>query len=569
MQVGKLVLPAIAFGMFLLGSQAVHAQVGTALENKECLGCHGAPGFSGPGPDGKERPLFVAADHFASSVHGVLQCTSCHTTITEVPHKSPPLTSEQWRQQIPKLCGNCHVAALKDYASSVHGRQVMDGRNLYAAICTDCHTTHEVAVPQLVASRISMTKACGACHSEAMESYTHTYHGQVLALGYANVATCSDCHRGHAILPASDAASSVASANVLGTCLPCHAGATPGFATFQAHATTDNFARYPINWIAAKALLALIVGVMGFFWIHSALWLYAELRDRRHGRPQTHVRADAVPRTQAQHVERWALWWRIGHFFFATSVILLILTGIPLLYPNTSWAPVLIRILGGPVIEGIVHRVAAIVMIIVFVAHLVYIAYYVALNWRTIRWFGPYSLLPTWQDAYDIVAMFKWFFGAGPRPVFDHWNYQLKVDYWAPFWGVAMLAITGALLWAKTLTAAYLPGWMFNISTLLHGDECVLAALYLFTIHFFVSHWRPDKFPIDVVIFTGSMPLDEFKHEFGVEYARLVKTGELKDYLVQAPSRPLTLGSKVVGFTLIAIGLVLLVMIVIGIAGDL
>ena len=64
------------------------------------------------------------------------------------------------------------------------------------------------------------------------------------------------------------------------------------------------------------------------------------------------------------------------------------------------------------------------------------------------------------------------------------------------------------------------------------------------------------------------MPLEEFKHEHTVEYNRLVATGELEKYLVDAPSAPMTLGSKILGFTLIAFGLLLLVFVVIGIFGD-
>ena len=63
------------------------------------------------------------------------------------------------------------------------------------------------------------------------------------------------------------------------------------------------------------------------------------------------------------------------------------------------------------------------------------------------------------------------------------------------------------------------------------------------------------------------MPLEEFKREYGVEYARLKESGELKRYLVDVPSQPMTLASKVLGFSLIFIGLTLLVMMVLGIAG--
>ena len=565
----KALLRAMISALFILSAVHTAGAQGTHIDNATCLGCHGAPGFAAAGADGQARALFVAADRFAGSVHAALACTACHTTITEVPHKSAGLTPAATRRQIPALCGSCHANALKDYQSSVHGKQVTSGSDVHAAVCTDCHTTHAVARPQLAATRRAITKECGNCHADALASYTKTYHGQILALGYANVATCADCHRGHAVLPPSDPASSVSPAKLLGTCRTCHQDATAGFATFQAHATTDNFARYPYTWIASKFVWMLIIVTFVVFWTHSLLWLYRELRDRQQRRLRPHVRAEAVPPREGQYVERWSAAWRWAHFLFALSVIVLIMTSIPMLYPNTSWAPLLIRVLGGPAIADIVHRAAAIVMTAVFVGHLVYIAIHLWRNWKNVRLFGPYSLLPTWQDGRDVIAMVRWFFGAGPRPVFDHWNYQQKFDYWAPFWGVTMLFASGVILWFKALTAAYLPGWIFNVATVVHGDEAVLAAVYLFTIHFFANHWRPDKFPLDIVIFTGSMPLEEFKREYGVEYGRLVESGQLQRYLVDAPSRPMALGSKVLGFSLVAVGLALLVMMAIGIGGSL
>jgi cytochrome b subunit of formate dehydrogenase/nitrate/TMAO reductase-like tetraheme cytochrome c subunit len=562
----KSFLPALGAALVLLGGMAAAGAQAPNLDNATCLGCHGKPGFATTGANA--RSLYVPAQSLAHSVHGKLTCVSCHTTITEIPHKNPPLTPAQWRQQIPKLCGSCHTAALNDYTRSTHGKQVIGSSNVYAAVCTDCHTTHAVAKPQLPATRLAITDACGGCHAKTMASYQESYHGKLFALGYANIATCADCHSGHAILPPSDPTSSIAPGKVLATCRNCHADATAGFATFQAHATTDDFAHYPYSWIAAKFVWMLIIGTFGVFWAHSLLWFYRELRDRQQRRLRPHVRAEALPRA-AEYVERWSAAWRWAHFFFAGSVIVLIMTGIPLLYPNSDWAPVLIRLLGGAEIAGIVHRTAGVVMLVVFVAHLVYIALHLWRNWASVRLFGPYSLLPTWQDGYDILAMLKWFFGRGPRPVFDHWNYQQKFDYWAPFWGVTMLVATGAMLWFKSITATVLPGWSFDVATVVHGDEAVLAAVYLFTIHFFANHWRPDKFPLDIVIFTGSMPLEEFKREYGVEYARLKQTGEIDRYLVQAPSPPMRLGSELLGFALVAIGLALLIMMVIGFAGTL
>jgi hypothetical protein len=239
-----------------------------------------------------------------------------------------------------------------------------------------------------------------------------------------------------------------------------------------------------------------------------------------------------------------------------------------LFYADTFWAPLVQRAFGGPDITGIVHRVFAVVFVGIFAAHLAYVATRIGRNWRTFKWFGPHSLIPSLQDLKDAIAMFKWFFGRGPRPIFDRWTYWEKFDYWAPFWGVTIIGTSGAILWFKNLAAAYLPGWVFNVAMIFHGEEAFLAAGFLFTVHFFNNHWRPDKFPLDIVMFTGAMPLEEFKREHTVEYNRLVETGQLSRFLVEKPSQPLTLASKVLGFALMAIGLVILIAILWGFANS-
>jgi cytochrome b subunit of formate dehydrogenase len=207
-------------------------------------------------------------------------------------------------------------------------------------------------------------------------------------------------------------------------------------------------------------------------------------------------------------------------------------------------------------------------MLGIFFIHLVYMAWRVIPNWKPSDWFGPNSLVPNWKDLSDAVAMFNWFFGRGPRPALDRWTYWEKFDYWAVFWGMAIIGGSGMMLSFPEATASVVPGWIFNIATLVHGEEAILAAVFLFTVHFFNNHFRPDKHPPpDIVMFTGSVPLEEFKREHFLEYKRLVETGELQKHLVDAPSRPMTLGSRILGITLIVFGLILLVLVLIGVLG--
>ena len=541
------------------------------LENSACLACHGNEGFSAPGPDGKPRPLHVSADRFAKSVHAPRNCTDCHANITEVPHGKLPERGA-WRLSIPDTCGSCHAAQREAYAGSVHGKAVLQDKNAFAATCSDCHSAHGVTRPAGDPARLAITQNCGGCHADKLASYTKTYHGQVHTLGYAYTAKCFDCHGGHGIQRTSDPKSTVHPANRLETCQKCHAGASAGFVTFQPHATSDDFGRYPHVWLATKLMVALLLGVFVFFWTHTALWFYREYKDRQARRLRPHVVVDETLEPlerQGKHYQRFAPGWRLAHLVFAISVMTLVLTGMTVLFPGSAWAKAVAAAFGGPQNAALVHRIAATVMLGIFFVHLVVVTARLGRQWRTFNWFGPVSLVPGWQDLKDIIAMFEWFFGARPRPVFDRWTYWEKFDYWAVFWGMAIIGGSGLMLAFPVATGAVLPGWMFNVATIVHGEEAILAAVFLFTVHFFNNHFRPDKFPLDIVMFTGAVPLEEFRREHALEYQRLVRSGELAKHLVDAPSRPMTRASKALGFTLITIGLVLLVLVVTGWVGSL
>jgi cytochrome b subunit of formate dehydrogenase len=534
---------------------------GAPLDNASCLSCHGNEGFAMPGPDGKPRPLHVFGERFAKSKHGPLPCIGCHQDITEVPHRDGVKRKVE--------CGNCHADSAKQYANSVHAEEAAKGNN--AATCASCHTNHYVQSPTSETERVAIVDRCGACHKENLHSYTDTYHGQVTTLGYGYTAKCFDCHANHEIKRVSDPMSTVHPNNRLETCRKCHAGATAGFATFQPHANTHDFARYPHMWLTSKFMIALLIGVFAFFWSHSALWFYREYKDRREGKSAPHVAVAELPIARGKQIRRFAPMWRLAHLVFALSVMTLVLTGMAVFYAESDWAKTIMEALGGPRNAAIIHRVAAVIMLSIFLIHLVYVVFFrIIPNANTYDWFGPTSLVPTWKDLDQAVAMFKWFFGKGPRPVFDRWTYWEKFDYWAVFWGMAIIGGSGLMLWFPNATASVLPGWVFNVATLIHGEEAFLAAVFLFTVHFFNNHFRPDKLPPpDIVMFTGSVPIEEFRREHALEYERLVRSGELQRYLVDAPSRAMTTGSRVLGLVLIACGLTLLVLVLIGFIGSL
>jgi hypothetical protein len=105
-----------------------------------------------------------------------------------------------------------------------------------------------------------------------------------------------------------------------------------------------------------------------------------------------------------------------------------------------------------------------------------------------------------------------------------------------------------------TAFAEFLPGWVFNIATVVHGEEALLAVGFIFTIHFFNGHIRPEKFPMDLVIFTGRIPEHELKDERTKEYERLVKDGGLAALETTPPSEIAKYFGWIVGGTAVVLG---------------
>ena len=128
----------------------------------------------------------------------------------------------------------------------------------------------------------------------------------------------------------------------------------------------------------------------------------------------------------------------------------------------------------------------------------------------------------------------------GPRPQYGRWTYWEKFDYFAVFWGMLVIGSTGLTLWFPELFTLVLPGWAINVATIIHSDEALLATGFIFTVHFFNTHLRPEKFPMDLVIFTGRMPVEEFQDDKPAEYEDLVGKGELEKSLVE-PYQPIVI----------------------------
>jgi cytochrome b subunit of formate dehydrogenase len=227
---------------------------------------------------------------------------------------------------------------------------------------------------------------------------------------------------------------------------------------------------------------------------------------------------------------------RILHICMIVSFITLALTGLTLKFSYTKWAAVLSRLLGGFESAGNIHRSAALVMFSVFVTHLVDLYRLKRRehgSWRSLL-FGPNSMLPNRSDFAEFVGTLKWFVGMGKRPAYGRWTYWEKFDYFAVFWGIAVIGSTGLTLWFPVFFTRFLPGSFLNIATIIHSDEALLATGFIFTVHLFNTHLRPEKFPMDITVFTGRMRLEELERDKPREYESLVASGKLDENLEEA-----------------------------------
>lgn len=459
-----------------------------------------------------------------------------------------------------EVCGACHEKQKTDYLGSVHGKAIVDKKDEKSAVCSDCHNMHAIGSPKSDPMKLSLTENCGSCHKDAERTYLMSYHGQVNTLGYTNTAKCYDCHGGHNIKKEDDPTSTIHADNRLKTCETCHKNPGSGFLTFLAHGDPDNFDKYPGLYITKIFMQALIIGVMAFFWGHVLLWLYRELMDRRKGIGYV----EDLDKPERIYFRRFSATWRWIHTLFAIATMVLALTGTSLLFAHTDWAKAFVAFIGGPAVEAVVHRTAATIWISIFLVHLAIVCVNIWKNRKNFEWFGSTSMLPNRKDMSDVVNMFRWFFGLGPRPEFDRWTYWQKFDYWAPFWGAMVIGFSGMVLFLPTVSAAFLPGWVFNVATLVHAEEALLATVFLNSVHFFNVHFRPSRFPMSTTIITGAIPLDEFKHDHRVEYERLVANGELEKHLVKRISRRVDMLSTFLASVLIVAGLTLLTLVLIG-----
>jgi hypothetical protein len=112
-----------------------------------------------------------------------------------------------------------------------------------------------------------------------------------------------------------------------------------------------------------------------------------------------------------------------------------------------------------------------------------------------------------------------------------------------------------------------LPGTTLNIAQVIHSTQALLATGFVFAIHFFNTHFRPDRFPADMSVLTGLVSEEEFKEDRPEYFERLEREGKLDALRTTSPGLFVLWSIRIFGFAALAIGLALLVGMIIASLG--
>ena len=629
---------SLVFGC-LFGAVNARAQ---KLKDADCLTCHGDSSLT-TDENGKTVSLFVDQSRLKHGIHGsMFTCVDCHRDVKSLAHDKPPekiscaqchadevtaathsihaqpsragknpaascqdchgdvhaiVTADDPKSpvnhaNIPATCGQCHgqkflmeqngesAQPFISYQSSVHGRAVENGSKK-AAVCTDCHGTHEILAatdPRSPINNFKVASTCGKCHAVAANTFNASIHGQALARGNGLAPTCTDCHGIHSIKAHTDPTAPVAEQNVSrDICARCHEGvrlsqefgvpsgrvtsyfdsyhglATEGGSVVAANCSschgvhnilpssdsrstvnpanldatcgqchkgvTQKFTRTPVHM--QDGMRSGDIDSFAVRWvrrIYIVLILLVIGAMFLHNAIIWRGKAAARRRMMNPYMTRMTANQRWQHLILLTSFIILVITGFALKFPDSWFAHTLGM---GEHLRGIIHRIAGCVLI----GGGIYHAFYLAMAREGRRMLR--DIAPRPKDAFDALGTMRYYLGLSrEKPKFGRFTYGEKAEYWALVWGTALMGLTGIMLWAKVWVGNLLARWWVDVATAVHFYEAILATLAILVWHFYQVFFDPDVYPMNWAWWDGKMPVEHYKHEHELDAESLCESDD-------------------------------------------
>lgn len=463
----------------------------------------------------------IRSDHplsiYESSIHGravkggilaAATCNDCHSTegtAHRIYSQGNPNSSIN-HFNIPNTCGKCHKQVTQDYWAGIHGQLVKRG-DATAPVCTNCHGEHGIISPEDPRSPVSRARlaedTCTPCHQSITlterygvstgrrPTFIDTYHGLKTKTGDLQVANCASCHGVHLILPSTDPESSIYPENLRRTCGVCHPGITQELAATPIHGDIEGAQKNKVAEIVKLVYIFAIFIIIGLMAVH---WIIDLLRQI----------VLVMKKPQVRRMWTDEVW---QHTLLMVSFTVLVITGFALRYGDSWFAGFLFGWDYGFTVRGIIHRVAAGVLIISTLWHVLYL-----FSRRGQRFLK--DMLPNFSDFTQFIQRILYNLGLSKKePRFKRFSYVEKAEYWALVWGNVVMISTGILLWFDNFFVDILPKGFLDVALVIHFYEAILATLAILIWHLYSTVFNPHVYPMNPSWLTGKMPKGMFEHE--------------------------------------------------------
>jgi cytochrome b subunit of formate dehydrogenase len=616
------------------------------LKDADCLACHSDATMT-EDVNGGKFSLFVDQAKLKHSVHGgMFGCVDCHKDVKSLVHDAPPqkvtcaqchldaqnayaqgmhaktvkanggpaatcadchggaheilapddANSPVSHGNIPMTCGRCHgqkflvekngdsAQTFVSYQESVHGLATEKG-STKAAVCTDCHGSHEILPANDQKSPIykfNVPGTCGKCHAAVQQTFMQSIHGQGISHGNGLAPVCTDCHGIHSIKAHLDPNSSVSQQKLARTtCARCHEGVrlSEEFGV-QGNRISTYLDSY--HGLAAEGGSVVVANCASCHGVHNILpssdprstinkanldvtcgKCHQGVTQRftltkvhlESSRSSNKGSSEAGSNDIGSTAVRWVRWIYLALIFAVIGAMVLhnvIIWRSKAVERRRMQNPGMVRMTTNQRWQHLVLLTSFIVLVVTGFAlkfpnswfaqvlgmgeHLRSLIHRVA--GVILIGAGVYHLFylvaaregrrlicdfaPRPKDAFDALGTMLYYLGLSrKKPQFGRFNYAEKAEYWALVWGTALMGVTGIMLWAKVWVGDLLARWWIDVATSIHFYEAILATLAIVVWHFYQVFFDPDVYPMNWAWWDGKMPVEHYKQEHGLDTTAL------------------------------------------------
>ena len=458
---------------------------------------------------------------------GAAVCTDCHNSHNILPASNSE--SSIAKVNVPATCGKCHQSESAEFVQSVHGKAVARGVSR-SPVCTDCHGIHKIETPfdstSASASAAVATASCAKCH----EGVALT---QEFGIAGERVSTYKDSYHGLASNFGSKLVANCASCHGVHNILPStdpksmiHA-ANLTQTCGQCHVgASKNFTKGSIHLSSSLTSGQVLAPDIAFMGTRIVRWIYLPLIFLVIGGMVFHnALVWRKKATQKRKLEKRTIVRLTRNQRIQHWLLLSSFTLLVFSGFALQYPDSWLAWLLGS--SESFRRVLHRIAAVVMLVTGAYHVLYLLLTADGRQWVK--DMLPRLKDVSDVLQNFGYYLGMKEsKPQIARFGYAEKAEYWAVIWGTLIMGLTGLMIWFKISVFGFLPRWWVDIALAIHFYEAVLATLAIIVWHFYQVIFDPDVYPVNFAFLDGRMSEELYKEEHELDYERMKESERIK-----------------------------------------